>query len=1346
AVSPDGQWLAVGGLGLFQTASRTHAAGRMYPYTPPSGTMLREQATIYLFNTQTHAVSVLQGHKGEICQLAFAPSRPGKPPLLVSAAREPGNHPERADNYAGRVSLWDIRKAAHLDNKGKLVDGGAPLATHVLRMEYTRLSLGLAIRHTGAQPRQVRVAIAWGDGMLRTWDADVDALQEVQDGIADKKKTVNITVAYLPGDRQFVTSSVYNDGGWLCLWNDVPGKEPVRASWMRFEPARDYNLLPRGLALIRGDEGKPNLAAVALQAGEKRTGAQAYWLELVDLGRMRHVSNCYLCDLPRNQFPLPVLAASPDGKYLAAAGNPNHEIDVHSVADLRAKPERLGGPGTIIRSLAFIRSKQGRLGLLLREASGGAHGRLTKLAETDYVFDFGGRLLSAQPAQQGWSIASPAQDGRWIEEFRPSNQVDAANIRDCLVIWRSRNGRSQTTVRLDAREFVTDYALLPAPILPAPILAVASWHTRINQPLLHLFRADNGEEVRQYRGHTMPIRCLAASPDGRLLASAADDQTVCLWSLANLDMIVGKKGSLTGVLIARPANKLVVQRVRPGNPASDRLQSNDELEGLWINGVAKPGALASPLQFYNAIWDQRPGTTVTLTIVRGGARQAVDVRVGQGVDEQKPLLSLFTQIKGASREWIAWTPTGPYDVSSRNIERYLGWHFNPDRLEAPVRFAPASVHRNQFLKPRLLGPLVFYADINKAFAKLAQEPPLPINKPDLSLDVVSSDGSVAGEDEHGQVLVREPKLTLGVRVTGATLDGNQVASLTWQLDQDAAHEFDLTQASGQELSVPISLSRGRGTHTITVHLRTNEKQPQNVTRPVTVRYQPQAPHIQWNDAGLHKAVKVPAFDIRASVKPGQDGQQFDVWLSHDGVKQAVNGANVKERIQLHPGQNIIELFARNRNALLHYENAETEVETLVIALKEGKAPTIRLENIAFDKPEAGSLDVRAGQLVRVGAARLHLRASIQSEDQVPKVKLRRGKVDTNVPVTKRDGKYDVDVPLALIPGPPQTVELIAEAAGKKVTSSLNLVYVPPVPEFTWSSPDEDLALVEHKDKPLVHLQGSPAQSNEFPFQVRIEVKNKKSKGGVVPQKGNQTRIVRKFTRRPNGSKVALDEELSIGPGDNDVEVTVSNDWQSGPVQHRHVILLSPPVLLTSGFKLRGKEPFADINITARSAADLPLTTVRITPDLPPPIVRSNDLSYPAKKVGAPGKDGVTWSLRIPRLFLAKGNNAFKIFASNTDGECLESKRLTIPYNPPPAEPAVLEIDKPREAKTKPICMVPFTVRSASKIQAVELQHEGSIIWTADVRRQVQDNGGWLLRDQLKLDLAEGPNLFEMVAV
>jgi WD40 repeat protein len=64
AISPDGAWVAASGRGVFRIASRSREPGRIYPYLPPHDSeMLREQATIYLFDTKTQEVRLLHGSR-----------------------------------------------------------------------------------------------------------------------------------------------------------------------------------------------------------------------------------------------------------------------------------------------------------------------------------------------------------------------------------------------------------------------------------------------------------------------------------------------------------------------------------------------------------------------------------------------------------------------------------------------------------------------------------------------------------------------------------------------------------------------------------------------------------------------------------------------------------------------------------------------------------------------------------------------------------------------------------------------------------------------------------------------------------------------------------------------------------------------------------------------------------------------------------------------------------------------------------------------------------------------------------------------------------------------------------
>src|SRR5262249_30758485 len=111
---------------------------------------------------------------------------------------------------------------------------------------------------------------------------------------------------------------------------------------------------------------------------------------------------------------------------------------------------------------------------------------------------------------------------------------------------------------------------------PFPLLAVASWNKEISQPMLRLYNANTGEWLRQFQGHTRPIRALAAAADGRLLASVAEDQTVCIWSLVDLHKIVGKHGELQGVYVEQQDKALVVTQVLTKNPVHPRPARGDQ--------------------------------------------------------------------------------------------------------------------------------------------------------------------------------------------------------------------------------------------------------------------------------------------------------------------------------------------------------------------------------------------------------------------------------------------------------------------------------------------------------------------------------------------------------------------------------------------------------------------------------------------------------------------------------------------------------------------------------------------------------------------------------------------------
>src|SRR5262249_59374456 len=81
----------------------------------------------------------------------------------------------------------------------------------------------------------------------------------------------------------------------------------------------------------------------------------------------------------------------------------------------------------------------------------------------------------------------------------------------------------------------------------------------------------------------------------------------------------------------------------------------------------------------------------------------IELVVDQGVDDRKPLLSLFLT---RQNDWVVWSPQGPYDYSAETAENLIGWHKNTGRVEGPVEFQKADVYRKEFHTPGLLGQLL----------------------------------------------------------------------------------------------------------------------------------------------------------------------------------------------------------------------------------------------------------------------------------------------------------------------------------------------------------------------------------------------------------------------------------------------------------------------------------------------------------------------------------------------------------------------------------------------------------------------------------------------------------------
>src|SRR5262249_10928928 len=90
-------------------------------------------------------------------------------------------------------------------------------------------------------------------------------------------------------------------------------------------------------------------------------------------------------------------------------------------------------------------------------------------------------------------------------------------------------------------------AALLAPEQPHGAPAIRSTERTAARTLIMLCNAEDGKPFRLLVSHLQDVRELAFSLTRPLLASVAEDQTVCVWSLADLDTAIGAVEGLSVV-------------------------------------------------------------------------------------------------------------------------------------------------------------------------------------------------------------------------------------------------------------------------------------------------------------------------------------------------------------------------------------------------------------------------------------------------------------------------------------------------------------------------------------------------------------------------------------------------------------------------------------------------------------------------------------------------------------------------------------------------------------------------------------------------------------------------------
>lgn len=1357
AVSADGRWLAVGGNAALPDGAGFRQAGMVIPRSGFADPWA--QGVVYVFDLgRNHGnCHQVRAHRGSVEALTFVSSADGRGPLLVSAGAE-----SSGDGGKKRLRLvlrvWDVLARAEL---GRTVAGDFP-----------NLPPSLAAWSLPTDAKKNRVAAAWAgapegqrpaDAFL-IWDVGAEP-SRVPESLHDGRCTVLTDRA----DRKELLTAHFGQSqagqppeGRLVCWDRSAAATRLRESvlsWTGAVPSPpEVKAVPVAQTLVSSRPGAGrDLLAVVLRAwpnpqAAAPANATGYRLQLVDLapesfGKVRAQAD--LWDGPPTRLSV---ASTADGARLAVGGSPRGELLLYEVSDLLANrpapSQTLRGDGEPVRAAAFARNVKNRdwgLSVTLDRSS-------IRPEPTQVMFD----LTNQRPTgNDGWTAQTLDADGWQTQVFPAKPDAPAGSWEAQQSVWTYKDQKGVTAIALppdnpsNKPEYVqiTAHALRrPMAGLADPVVAIAVAEPGVG-PRLRLYNGRTGVPFRQLTGHAGAIRSLAFSDDGRLLVSAADDRTVCVWSLTDLDRTVGVVGDLRGVgLEARDGRYVVAELDRaPGDPPLADLQVGDVVDGI-VDGdrLQAPRSVA---EFHFTAGAKKPGQSIVLRRRRGaGPARDVSQTLGQAIDERKPLFTLFLPepTPGQPRGWLAWNPFGPYDRSGPDLESLFGWHFNQiDRPDEPAGFALAKEHA-QFRREGLLPVLIQEGRL--------PPPPEPKPLPPPAMDVFLTP---VGQRALGDLTVlRQPPTSLGLPLEEG-VPPERITAVTWQLDDQPARPM---QSGESHWSADLAaIAWDHKPHKLTVTMETSAP-VQRFRKTVKVCYVPPAPSLHAVapkdiTAALRSGLEVddPNFRLAAEITPAKGAQskarltwrhRGDVVLDQPyGPDFAAKPVDVPLRLK--PGPNTIELVVANEDVPAGLEELVTErlgPFTVHYRPKPVEPPVIQPEALNLLPDESGAqartLPLATGNLAAIENARVRLDGRITAKAKLLSAEWRYADGDwKRLTGFKPDAKeFAFREPIDLVPGSKEVVlrATTANIEGEEVvaTATLKVEHHPLVARVSnlTANPADPVLRYGTGDEPVpvrltAQLHGRPGRPEENAT-ILLNGDALPDKVEVDPKAGTVTAT----TVLPRGT--------------NRLQVRLTNGWTTNVTNAVLVRHLKPPLVESLEVRPIEGRPFAAVvariaSVTAPAA------------DLEVGHGTSGSAAYrTAGQVRDLGEG--RWAVSAD-VQLEEGNNEIVFRARNDDGTAAERRERMRYEKPVEKKPEIVFATATSATPDRPDFTIQFRVVSHSALTRVELVRvRGNArqgVRPFDVARvERRPDGEFELRADATVALDPYENAFEVDAV
>lgn len=1059
AVSSDGNLVAIAGRGVAKGTAQFRESGRLIPSLGGmTDSMRRDQGAIFLINPATHETHSLRGSLGPVSALEFS-EEDGGSRILASASEEPSDRSESGSDSDAVIRLWDVASRKYI--AGKIVRSSDPR-----NRPRVGLRPQLAVRRTVTGSLQV--AVAWLDERFRVWNVDADRWTRLPDGMQNR------AFSFLSSTR-VVSGSLRPEGaGQIRLFEMSETPRIIDTFPSVFPPVNGVYSRPQAIAVLRGRSSRDPLLAVATEtlAVSKSGSAQPIGvrLNLVDTNRMTVTRTV---EIWRSRESLvPSLAASFDGEFVAVAGGPDRDVKVFRVADLianRVQPQRLASPAVETVSARFVVTGD-RHGLMLTERPDGLRS----------VFEFGENALQDV---EGWTLDEP----------KVAQRVNEARVDGRIHLSLTPAGANQKHIRLPENQAAVDAtALLPAgATTPVDVLAVAS--NDRGQPTLALYNIQSGEQFRQLTGHTERIRSLSISKDGRLLASTSADRTIRVWRMSDMKEIIGQYGSLAGVSVETGnAGDLVVAESDSASPAYSMLRVGDRLLGRIDDGDLVPWN--QPRDFYDTFWLAKPGNPISIRRVRDSQRpRDVPIVVSQGIDEHKPLFSLFLQhnADGNATSWVGWTPLGQFEASDREIERQIGWHFNTDDPQRPTRFADLNQYREDYFMPGLL------RELHRRSEGLVPQAHAPPPAPSLSLRFVTADD---WRDPRDRLLFRSREKARLELLVDFQFPQELIRDITFRVNGRAIG--NMTATYNQTWEIDLShLAWTRGTHRVEAELHTSERKPRSFLAGETVHYVPDAPQVEITSQRT-SSVRGNRFQFAARVVPSSANEPALARLYRvtDAERILVNQWRLREAgqigtaVPIDPGSNQFQLLVQNETAGDEPDSVERVTAAYnVMRMHDQVAPP--LLSVKLLGPAAIDRAITYGESIEVVVPQLNLDGQASCEESVASVSI-------DVAGSKRSLTFAVapelpntvafrDTITGLTPGINHPITLTARTVGGLERSwTFDVRYSPPLPkvELTFPLLDPSIPTTDSAVAIEAGFQFQSSQTNPSSLLDQIEAR------------------------------------------------------------------------------------------------------------------------------------------------------------------------------------------------------------------------------------------------------------------